>query len=73
MTIGVTCAFLPEMIEIDGFLFKLIISLSPYPEPEFSKWIDVRLPLTIGAFALNVSVPTEEIPTAPLIVTEIGW
>ena len=62
------------MIETDGLLLRLIISLSPYPDPPDSKWIDVKLPLKIGwTTALNVSVPTDAIPTAPLTVTEIGW
>ena len=74
VTIGVTCAFWPERMETDGLLLKLIISLSPYPTPESSKWIDVSSPLKIGwTCALNVSVPTDDIPTAPFTVTEIGW
>ena len=60
-------------METDGLLLKLIISSSPYPTPESSKWIDVSSPLKDRLnSALNVSVPTDEIPTAPLTVTEIG-
>ena len=73
-TIGFAWALAPETIDTSGFLIKFIISSVPYPDPLSDKWIDDTSPLKIGwTWALNVSVPTDDTPTAPPIWTVIGW
>ena len=72
--IGVSCAFDPDNRVTSGSLTKLIISDAPYPTPLFDRWIDVISPRIIGwTLSSNVSDPTEEIPTSPVIFTVISW
>ena len=50
---------------------KFTTSEEPYPTPFEDRLVDTIDPLTIGwMIASNVSDPTEEIPTSPMIWTE---
>ena len=73
LTIGWSWALLPESNVICGWWSKFITSDDPYPTPEFSRWIEVISPLTIGCKeASKVSDPIEDIPIFPIRSTEMS-
>ena len=61
----------PVWTYASGNLVKFTTSEEPYPTPFEDRLVDTIDPLTIGwMIASNVSDPTEEIPTSPMIWTE---